>query len=33
VLDAVKTGVIPQELLDTAVTRILRWKTQLGLIP
>jgi len=33
VLEAVEKGVIPQELLDAAVTRILRWKTRLGLIP
>ena len=32
VLEAVQTGRIPMELLDTAVTRLLRWKQTLELI-
>jgi beta-N-acetylhexosaminidase len=32
VLYAVKNGTISQERLNEAVTRILRWKQQLGLI-
>lgn len=32
VLEAVQTGRIPMELLDTAVTRLLQWKQELGLI-
>ena len=32
VLEAVQTGRIPMELLDTAVTRLLRWKQELGSI-
>lgn len=32
ILQAVSDGRISQELLDTAVTRILRWKMELGLI-
>jgi beta-N-acetylhexosaminidase len=32
VLEAVQTGRISQELLDDAVTRVLRWKQSLGLI-
>ena len=32
VLEAVQTGRISQELLDNAVTRVLRWKLQLGLM-
>ncbi len=33
VLEAVESGRIPMELLDQAVTRILRWKQALGLLP
>ena len=32
VLDAVSTGRISPELLDAAVTRVLRWKQELGLL-
>ena len=32
VLEAVNTGRIPPELLDTATERVLRWKQQLGLL-
>lgn len=33
VLDALNSGRIDQETLDTAVRRVLRWKQSLGLIP
>ena len=33
VLDAVNTGRIPAKILDQAVSRVLRWKHTLGLLP
>lgn len=33
VLEAVRSGRIPEQLLNEAVTRVLKWKQELGLIP